>query len=276
MDDKISVLILTLNEEVNLPECLESVKWCDDIVVFDSLSTDGTVAIAEAAGARVVQRAFDNWSTHQNWAVENIDFKHQWIFYLDADERCDSLLAKELLQINDSEECSAFQVRRKDYFMGRWLKHAQLYPTWITRVFRKGKIRYERLVNPVAVVEGKTGRLQGHLVHYPFSHGIAHWYDRHNQYSGLEALELLRESSVSLDFWAVFSAKPEVRRRALKELAYKTPGRPLFMLLYLLVVRRGFLDGMPGLNYCVMRSTYEFMIDLKVKELRRREKGLPV
>src|SRR6185436_5695844 len=81
-----SVLILTLNEEDNLPKCLASVSWCDDIVVLDSFSTDRTVEIARAAGARVIQRPFDNWAAHQNWALENIQFKHPWVYYSDADE----------------------------------------------------------------------------------------------------------------------------------------------------------------------------------------------
>ena len=82
----VSVLILTFNEEVNLPTCLKSLAWCDDIVVFDSFSTDRTLDIAKAAGARIIQRNFDNWSAHQNWAVAHIPFKHPWVYYSDADE----------------------------------------------------------------------------------------------------------------------------------------------------------------------------------------------
>ena len=272
----ISVLILTLNEELNLPGCLESVSWSDDIVVFDSFSSDRTVEIAKAAGARVVKRKFDNWSAHQNWAMENIEFKYPWVFYLDADERCDTILLEELLTIGSKTgEYSAYQVRRKDYFMGRWLRRAQLYPTWITRFFRPEKIKYDRLVNPVAIVDGQVGRLSGHLIHYPFSHGISHWYARHNKYSDMEALELVKETKVKIKVRNIFG-NPIERRRTLKRIAYKLPYRPLLMHLYLLFVRGAFLDGMPGINYACMRATYEYMIDLKVKELRRREKGLAV
>ena len=273
----ISVLILTLNEELNLPGCLESVAWSDDIVVFDSFSADRTVEIAKAAGARVVQHKFDNWSTHQNWAVRNIGFKHPWVLYIDADERCDELLVRELQDIADrGENYAAFGIRRKDYFMGRWLRRAQFYPTWITRVFRPERIQYERLVNPVATVDGKLGKLPGHLIHYPFSHGIHQWYARHNNYSDMEAQDLLREMCGDIHLRNVFSSDPAIRRRALKQIAHHLPMRPLLMYLYLLVVRRAFLDGMPGLTYCRLRSMYEYMIDLKVKELRRRQRGLPV
>jgi glycosyltransferase involved in cell wall biosynthesis len=186
----VSVLILTLNEEINIGACLESLSWCDDIVVLDSLSTDRTRAIAEAQGVRVVTRAFDNWSAHQNWATAHIEFRHPWVLYLDADERCPPDLRDEVLRCTRPHaQESAFRIRRKDFFMGRWLKHAQLYPTWLVRLFRPDRIRYERLVNPVAVVEGSTGELQAHIIHYPFSHGVSHWIARHNRYSDMEAIE---------------------------------------------------------------------------------------
>src|SRR5437016_2752751 len=95
----ISILILTLDEEENLPACLESLKWSDDIVVLDSFSNDKTVDIAKAAGARVIQRQFDNWAEHQNWALENISFKHRWVYYSDADEIVTPELREEMLGI---------------------------------------------------------------------------------------------------------------------------------------------------------------------------------
>lgn len=138
----VSVLILTLNEETNLRDCLASLAWSDDVVVFDSFSTDRTCEIAAASGARVVQRKFDNWSAHQNWAVSNIDFRHPWVLYLDADERCTAELRDEVVRAASGDSVhSAYRIRRKDFFMGRWLKHAQLYPTWLVRLFRPTRIR---------------------------------------------------------------------------------------------------------------------------------------
>lgn len=269
----VSILILTKNEEINIERCLASVAWSDDIVVYDSFSDDRTVELAEKLGARIVQRKFDNWSAHQNWAVQNIKFKHSWVYYTDADETCDDTLRGELAALEkNGEGFSAFQVRRKDFFMGRWLKRSQLYPTWITRVFRPEKIRYERLVNPVAVVDGKTGSLAGHIIHYPFSHGVGHWFARHNGYSTMEAQDLVHEIKGKLRLGDFFSGDAAVRRRALKTLAYRLPGRPLLMFGYLYVVRLGLLDGIPGFRYSVMRSMYEYMIDLKVAEIRFNEK----
>ncbi|MCC6493821.1 MAG: glycosyltransferase family 2 protein [Pirellulales bacterium] len=265
----ISVLILTKNEETNIARCLQSVKWSDDVVVYDSLSSDRTVDIAEGHGARIVQRQFDNWSAHQNWGVQNIAFKYPWVFYLDADEECDEKLRAELLALAEHDSSrAAFRVRRKDYFMGRWIRRSQLYPTWIVRVFRPQKIRYERMVNPIAVVDGEVGDLVGHLIHRPFSHGVSHWFDRHNRYSTFEAHDLLKEVKCRSDWGGVISRDPTRRRKAIKQLAYKIPFRPLLMFMYLFVVRRGFLDGVPGFYYSAMRAAYELMIDVKVKEQR--------
>jgi glycosyltransferase involved in cell wall biosynthesis len=273
----VSVLILTLNEESNIADCLDSLAWSDDIVVFDSGSADATCAIAQARGARIVSRPFDNWSAHQNWAVNNIDFRHPWVLYLDADERCAAELRDEVLaraQPNAAE--SAFRMRRKDFFMGRWLKHAQLYPTWLIRLFRPSRIRYERLVNPIAVVDGPIGELRGHILHYPFSHGISHWIARHNRYSDMEALEaakLLQDGSKRGELW---TTDPNERRRALKDVFFRLPARPILKFLYYYCWRRGFLDGRAGLSYASLQAIYEYMITCKSWELERRRRGLPV
>jgi glycosyltransferase involved in cell wall biosynthesis len=274
----VSVLILTLNEERNLHECLASLSWSDDIVVLDSFSTDDTCDIAAAAGARVMQRQFDNWSAHQNWAVTNIPFKHPWVLYLDADERCAPELREEVLAAaKDESEHSAFRIRRKDYFMGRWLKHAQLYPTWLVRLFRPPKIRYERLVNPVAVIEGTSGELRAHIDHYPFSHGVAHWIARHNKYSDMEAIEAIKaREQIAFKLSDVVSTDPNVRRRALKEIFFRMPARPVVKFMYYYLWRRGFLDGRPGFTYATLQAFYEYMIECKRRELLRRAEGLPV
>lgn len=273
----ISVFILTLNEKINIAACIESVAWSDDIVVLDSLSSDATREIARAAGARVVERAFDNWAAHQNWAMDNITFKHPWVLYIDADERCTEELRDEIIKLAQSNNSNtAYRLRRKDFFMGRWLKRAQLYPTWIIRLFRPKKIRYERLVNPVAVVDGSIGELQGHLHHYPFSHGISHWIDRHNRYSSFEAIEA-RKARIELPpLKNLFSRDPNIRRTIQKELFFRLPGRPLVKFFYYYFIRRGFLDGYPGFVYCALQAIYEFFIACKQKEIRQKELGLSV
>jgi glycosyltransferase involved in cell wall biosynthesis len=273
----VSVLILTLNEEINLAACLESLSWSNDIVVLDSLSVDRTKSIAEAHGARVVERPFDNWSAHQNWAVKNISFSNPWVLYLDADERCDDELRDEVVaRAQATSHEAAFRIRRKDFFMGRWLKHAQLYPTWLVRLFRPEKIHYERLVNPVAIVDGLIGDLQSNIIHFPFSHGVAHWIARHNRYSDMEALEALRAQRSAQMSASIFSRDPNMRRRAMKDVFFRLPGRPLLRFLYSYVFRRGFLDGRAGFTYAVLMGFYEYLIVCKTRELIRKEAGLPL
>jgi glycosyltransferase involved in cell wall biosynthesis len=274
----ISVLILTLNEEINIGACLDTLSWCDDIVVLDSLSNDATTRIAMERGARVVQRPFDNWSAHQNWAVQTIEFHHPWVLYVDADERCPpelhhEVLARALPEVPEN----AFRIRRKDFYMGKWLRHAQLYPTWFVRLFRPHKIHYDRLVNPVAMVDGAVGSLDAHLLHYPFSHDVSHWIARHNNYSDFEARELLKvRRGAAVASASPFSSDPNEKRRALKDLFFRLHARPLIKFMYYCIWRRGFLDARPGLTYSTLQALYEYMIDCKYRELRRRERGLPV
>ena len=275
----ISTLILTLNEELNLPRCLESVAWCDDVVVLDSFSSDRTLEIARRARARVIQRKFDNWSLHQNWALENIKFKHPWVYYSDADEVVIPELRDEMLRVikDGCRREVAYRLRYKNFFMGRWIRHCGIYPTWILRLFRPEKVRWERLVNPVARVDGPEGRLQSHFEHYTFNKGLDAWFDKHNRYSWQEAVESLK--SVASSQWSVielFTRDAVARRRALKELSFRLPCRPFLRFAYMYLLRFGFLDGLPGYHYCRMLAIYEYMIVLKMKEIRRRQAGFPM
>jgi len=274
----ISVLILTLNEEINLPGCLESVSWSDDIVVFDSLSTDRTVEIAETVGARVIQREFDNYAAQRNAALNDVEYKYPWVLMIDADERPTPGLVEEIQKVVNSEDMNItlYRTRRKDMFLGKWLKRSSGYPTWFGRLFKAGKVHVLREINEEYHTDGEVGYLQEHLVHFPFNKGISFWFERHNRYSSMEAAALAKEIR---DRWRVrdlFSSDPARRRKCLKQLAYRMPFRPFLVFCYLYIFRLGFLDGIPGLTYCRLRAMYEYMIDLKVKELRRREKGLPV
>ncbi len=265
----VSVLVLTKNEQQDLPGCLESVAWSDDIHVFDSVSSDDTVAIAGRFGAKVTQRPFDNWASHQNWGLQNIQFKYPWVFYLDADERMTPELKSAVQAAVDSAtDKVAFRLRRRDFFLGTWLKHVQTSPFYI-RLFKPQKMRYERLVNPVSVVDGPVGDLTGYLDHFPFSKGIGHWVDRHNSYSRLEALQIIEGRKVHSSFSLVkaFSAKEfHERRFHQKELFYRLPLRPLVKFMMLYVGKRGFLDGRAGFTYAVLQSIYEYFIVLKTRE----------
>lgn len=274
----VSVLILTKNEQQDLPGCLASVAWSDDIHVFDSLSTDDTVAIAERAGATVTRRAFDNWAAHQNWGLQNIRFRHPWVFYIDADERMTPELVHAVrAAVADPGDRVAFRVQRRDFFLGTWLAHVQASPFYL-RLFRPGRMRYERLVNPVSIADGPVGQVAGYLDHYPFSKGMSHWLERHNSYSTLEARQIVDNRRGRAGFslrHALLARDFHERRFHQKELFYRLPLRPLVKFALLYLGKRGFLDGRAGLTYAVLQSIYEYMIVLKVRELGRASPAAP-
>ncbi len=269
----ISVLVLTKNEEQDLPACLASVAWSDDVHVLDSLSTDRTVEMAREQGAQVTQRAFDNWAAHQNWALANVPFQHSWVFYIDADERVTPELRDAMLAaVERPGDAVAFRVRRRDFLGGTWLRHVQVSALYL-RLFRREKMRYERLVNPVSVPDGAVGMVTGYLDHYPFSKGIAHWIERHNAYSTLEARQIFANRQAQAEFsltGALAEKDFHKRRYHQKELFYRLPGRPLAKFLVLYFAKCGFLDGRAGLTYSVLQSIYEYFIVLKTRELEKR------
>ena len=265
----ISILILTKNEQHDLPECLASVAWSDDVHVFDSYSTDATVAIARNAGAQVTQRVFDDYATHRNAAFE-LPFKYPWILILDADERPTAELSREMQQIilSATPETSGFRLRRRDFLFGAWLKHAQISPFYI-RLVRPERSRYTRAINEVIEVQGPIVELTQPLDHFPFSKGIAHWVAKHNVYSSMEAELIHLQQGLRNPSLMTALRDPDfhIRRLHQKALFYRMPGRPLIKWGYLMFVRGALLDGPAGWTYATLQAMYEYLIVLKTKEL---------
>lgn len=271
----VSVFIQTLNEENNLPRCLDSLKWSDDIVILDSFSTDNTKKIAEEYGCRFYQRNYDGRANNQNWAVKNIKFKNPWVWYVDADEVTPEALMNEILEnCEKNNSYNAFFVRRKNFFQGKWLKHCGGENAWICRLWKPNKISWDRGANPVAIVDGEIGYLKTRFDHYFFSKGYKEWFDRHNIYSSYEAEETIKSLKNSdFKFSDLFSKDKIDRRNAQKKLSFRLPGRPLFRFLHMYIYCGGFLDGFPGLTYSTMIAFYEYQIVLKVKEYKINKKG---
>lgn len=270
----ISVLILTKNEEHNLPACIDSVAWSDDIHLFDSLSEDRTIEIARSRGLKITQRPFDNWASHQNWGLANIPFKYPWVFYIDADERATPELTQAMLRaVASPGDRVAFRLQRRDFFLETWLKHVQQSPFYI-RLFRPEKMRYERLVNPVSIAGGPVGMVAGYLDHFPLSKGMAQWIARHNSYSTFEAQQILANRAKGERFSlrkALVAPDFNERRFHQKELFYRMPARPLLKFGVLYFLKRGFLDGQAGLTYAVLQAIYEYMIVVKTHELSQQQ-----
>ncbi len=272
MKTPVSVFIMTLNEESNLRRCVESLHWADDIIVVDSGSSDDTHQLARDLGCRVVTKKLVNWSEHQNWALQNLPFRHDWVLNIDADEIAPPDLALEIEQaIHSGRNAVAYRFRRKDFFLGTWLKHASFYPLWLTRLYKPRYVSFERLVNPVTKVAGPVQDLQSHLIHYPFSKGISHWFERHNSYSSFEAQEYRRAERAELRH--IFHGDVNLRRKAVKQLFTRMPLRPALKFFFLYFAKRGFLDGRAGLYYSIMQAFYEFMISVKLVELSGEHLG---
>lgn len=265
----ISVLILTRNEEKDLPGCLDSVAWSDDVHVFDSFSTDATAEIARHRGVNFVQRKFDGYASQRNAALDGLPFKYNWIFLLDADERPTPELAREmpLVAAAATDDVGGFRMRRRDYFQGTWLKHAQISPYYI-RLVRRGRARYTREINEVLEVDGRVEELAAPLDHFPFSKGIAHWVEKHNAYSTMEAEVVARGLSLADAKWktALFEKDFHARRRAQKALFYRMPARPLIKWLYMMFARGAVLDGRAGIAYSNLQAMYEYLIVMKTRE----------
>lgn len=246
---KVSVLVLTLNEGDNIVDCLKSVSdLTDDIVVLDSKSTDDTVAKALDFGCRIVEKDFDGWDKHQNWALKNIHFKYEWILYIDADERVTENLKAEIKNLA-IENYKGYKIYRDNRFLnGEPLKNSMKCPG-IVRLFSKNYIRYERDINPVAIVNGPVGKLNSSLLHFNFSKGLDEWIIKHLDYARREGTAFRTDiDNNNINF---------MKRRSQKIRYF----RFFFRMFYQLFIKMGLLDGYVGFRYAVLISFYEHLIE---------------
>ncbi len=274
----VDVFIMTLNEEANIRPCLEAVKWADNIFVFDSGSTDRTTDIAREYTEKIHTRKFDNYSAHINWALDNLPFENEWLLFVDADEIVTPELAAEVRAVvaRSPAEITAFWVKRRFIFLGKWLKHGGQYKTRVIRLFRHRKVRFQRLVNQVPVYEGGDGYLENDLIHDDRK-GFRALVARHNSYSTFEAMESLKRLNPELLTEAERAATVEddtaVKRK--KRIFERLPLilRPPTRFIYMYLVSFGFLDGAAGFIYSFFKMCYEFFICVKIYELRRRRRA---
>ena len=274
----VSVVVPIKNEAANLPRCLASVCWADEIFVVDSQSTDGSIDIAGQHGAQVVQFQFNGtWPKKKNWALENIPFRNEWVFILDADEVLPPEAEQEFAKaIAEAGEIAGYWINRRFMFMGKWLRHSY-YPNWNLRLFRHATGRYEKLtdtdtrsgdneVHEHVIVRGPTGRLRCEMDHYAFP-TVEVFIEKHNRYSNWEArVSAERQLSGSA---AQIHGSAAGRRRKLKQLSQRLPFRPLLRFLYIYIWQKGFLDGREGYYFARLHAIYEFLSVAKTYELTR-------
>ncbi len=275
----VSVIVPIKNEAENLSRCLGCIQWADEIFVVDSQSTDGSIEIAERLGGKVVQFQFNaTWPKKKNWALENLPFKHEWIFILDADEVLPAEAESEFASaIANAGALAGYWINRYFIFLGRRLRHSY-YPNWNLRLFRHALGRYEKLtaaetdsgdneVHEHVVVKGATARLRCEMEHHAFP-SVEVFIEKHNRYSNWEARvaaggQLGKEADN-------FAHEHVDLRRKLKALSQRLPFRPLLRFLYIYVWQKGFLDGRDGYYFARLHAVYEFLSVAKTYELRRR------
>ena len=274
----LSVLILTFNEEARIGRCLDSVSWSDDVLVLDSFSQDQTIEIAKGRGVRVLQNRFLNFAEQRNFGLDHGGLQHDWVLHLDADEVVSAELRDELLSVIARPVKDAYRLASKMIFQGRWLRHAGLYPWYQVRLGRRDRLSFKQVGHGQRERLGpeKVGTLREPLLHYSFSKGLGDWFERHNRYSSAEAAHFCGNlGRQTLDWPGILSWDDGARRRrALKRLFSFLPCRPSLRFLYLYCFRLGFLDGRAGFTYCRLLCMYEYLIVLKVREIRRRQRGL--
>ncbi|MEM1392381.1 MAG: glycosyltransferase family 2 protein [Cyanobacteria bacterium P01_H01_bin.150] len=268
----ITIYILTYNEELDIGACIESAMVSDDIIVVDSVSSDRTVEIANRYPVRVVEHAFESHGKQRTWMLENISPKHDWVYILEADERMTPELFAECVEATkNTDNLIGYYAAERVMFMGAWIRHSTQYPRYQLRLFRHGKVWFTDYGHTEReVCEGNTGFLKETYPHYTSGKGLSRWIDKHNRYSTDEARETLHQlEKGNINWHDLFFGKTEVeRRRALKNLSLRVPGRPLVRFLYMYFILRGCLDGRAGFTWCTLQAFYEYLIMLKAWEMK--------
>jgi (heptosyl)LPS beta-1,4-glucosyltransferase len=247
--NEIAVVILTLNEESNICDCIASLRWADRVVVVDTLSTDNTVSLARASGAEVISHPFEDYSQIRNVALDAVT--SPWIFFVDADERATPELASEVRHVTAHRPENGWWVPRHNYIFGKLTLGAGWYPDYQMRLLRRGMARYERPVHEVVVLAGQDGYLENPLLHYNY-HTVAQFRAKQARYTDYDA-GLLRAQGVRPRSYTPFT-------QALRHFYWR------------LVSLHGHRDGLHGLRLCLLTAWYE---GVKYRKLARlvRESG---
>jgi len=282
----IAVIILTYNESIHLERALESVvPLANEVFVVDSFSTDDTVAIAEAHGARTSQRVFDNQARQFNWALDTLDIRSDWILRLDADEVLEPDLVANILRELPClpQDVTGINLKRKHIFMGRFIRHGGRYPLALLRIWRRGMGRIEQrwMDEHMFLTQGRAITLEGGFADHNLN-DLTFFTDKHNKYATREALDVLNQryaliggkGAGSHNQDSVNHANTSLQaafKRRIKEQVYnRLPFwcGPLGYFLYRYFFQLGFLDGRAGLIYHLLQGFwYRFLVGAKVLEL---------
>ncbi|WP_337873316.1 glycosyltransferase family 2 protein [Ignavibacterium sp.] len=279
-----TLIVLTYNEEKHIERCINSAKEvCSEIFIVDSFSTDNTMSIATKLGALVYQHQWlGNQAKQFNWGLENLPIKTEWVLRLDADEYLTPELVSEINQKLPelSEDITGVILKRRVYFMNRWIKHGSYYPTYLLRLWRFGSGKYEErwMDEHVKLDKGKTITFENDFVDDNLNN-LTWWINKHNTYATREAIDLLnikyKFSSVDGLIAELFETQDKRKRWFKEKLYIRIPPfiRPFFYFIYRYFFKLGFLDGVPGLIWHFLQGFwYRFLVDSKIYDIERRAK----
>jgi glycosyltransferase involved in cell wall biosynthesis len=275
MNSYISAIILTKNEVCNIKRCIESLQWCNEVIIVDSGSTDGTTQLAESLGISVfthIQPPPFKISEQRNWALENCHLKSEWVLFIDADEVIPSNLATEIERVcsDINQKYNAYELPARYLFWGKWLKLTQGYPNWHSRLLKLGEVTFTGGVWEYFASGAKVGRINIPYDHYANSKGFGDWLERHDRYSSWDAQKVVE----FLETRKISSLGTE-RKLKLRLLAAKLWFlRPIVRFIQMYFLRLGFLEGLTALIFCLLYAMYEFMTVIKIIELKRKKSGL--
>jgi hypothetical protein len=246
--NRLTVVILTYNEAAHIAECIASAKFADGVLVFDSFSTDATVALAQQAGAEVQQRTFDHYAGQRNAALEALKDKTEWVLFVDADERVTPELADEVREAVGYPGYAGYQIPRHNYIFGKLTRGAGWYPDYQTRLLKIGSAHYDpaRQVHEIVLLEGETGTLAAPFIHYNYR-DAAQFRDKQRRYTAYDA-QMLYHAGV----------RPKPQNYVLQ---------PLRQFWWRWVTLKGYQDGLHGLRLSALMGWYELRKYVALRQL---------
>lgn len=240
---QLSVIIPTYNEEDYVKKAIRSVRFADEIIVVDSFSTDKTVEIAEGQDCKVVQRKFDNFSNQKNFALEHVS--GDWVLFVDADERIPYALQQEIKQVMKSGKHDGYKLNFPHFFMNRFLYN---HSDNVLRLVKKANCRFEGLVHEKLIIDGSIGQLKNPVLHFTYK-GLLHYINKKDSYAWFQAEQMLKKGKKATYFHLGF--------------------KPLFRFFKSYVIRKGFMDGIPGLAVASINAYGVFSRYVKLMLLQR-------
>jgi glycosyltransferase involved in cell wall biosynthesis len=270
----VSAVVLTHNEEANLEPCLRDLSWADEIFVVDSGSTDRTLSIARACGARTVSHPFETHARQWMWALNHLPLRHDWVLGLDADQRVTEELRREIERaVARPGRVDGYYIKRRHVFQGRWIRHGGYYPKYLLKLFRRSRVRLDpgELVDHHFYVPGPCAKLRFDLIEENLKENdLGFWMEKHRRYADLMARQEM-ERGEAPPVTPSPGGTPDQRALWLKKIWRRLPlfARPVGYFVYRYFLRMGFLDGRPGLLFHFLHGFwFRWQVDLRIRALR--------